>query len=233
MNITHAKAARRGGFTLIELLVVIAVIAILAAILFPVFARARENARRTSCSSNSRQIGTAIAQYLQDFDERYPIADHEDHDSNGAIDYPWFQPLQPYVKNEQLFQCPSMSKSGVHPVPRTDYLINGFFSHGTAQAAFKNVAEQVMVAERATDVTDIDYHPFAENDPPVFDAGEFDNIAKDRHFDGSNYVFADGHVKWMKFQATMIPIANDPDTGTAVGMHNINQLEPPGHDHTH
>ena len=226
MNITHAKAVRRGGFTLIELLVVIAIIAILAAILFPVFARARENARRSSCGSNGRQIGLAIAQYLQDYDERYMKADH---DSTPV--YAWFQPLQAYVKNEQLFQCPSMAPAGTHPSPRTDYVINGFFSHGAAQASFKDIAQQIMVAERADNLAVFDYHPWAEEDATSFDESVFDHIAKTRHFDGSNYVFADGHVKWLKFEATLSPKANDPHSGFNIGMHNINGIESPEHEH--
>src|ERR1700682_886826 len=94
------------GFTLIELLVVIAIIAILAAILFPVFARARENARRASCQSNLKQIGLATIQYVQDYDERFPdfgctgLASYIDDTGIGIK-------LQPYVKSYQVFVCPS------------------------------------------------------------------------------------------------------------------------------
>jgi prepilin-type N-terminal cleavage/methylation domain-containing protein/prepilin-type processing-associated H-X9-DG protein len=89
------------GFTLIELLVVIAIIAILAAILFPVFARARENARRASCQSNLKQIGLGIIQYTQDYDSTYPFAWNES-DFEG-----WAQYIQPYMKSLQVFRCPS------------------------------------------------------------------------------------------------------------------------------
>lgn len=227
MSITHAKAVRRGGFTLIELLVVIAIIAILAAILFPVFARARENARRSSCSSNGKQIGIAMSQYLQDNDERYPVADHE------AIPvYAWSEPLQPYIKSEQVFQCPSMPKAGPHPVPRTDYIVNGFFSHGLSQAKFNDVVQQIMVTERAEGLAVLDYHPWVEEGETTFDETVFDNIGKTRHFDGSNYVFADGHVKWLKFESTKAPQASDPEVPSYnIGMHNINSLESPEHVH--
>src|SRR5687767_8686968 len=100
---TRTSGTGNYGFTLIELLVVIAIIAILAAILFPVFARARENARRSSCSSNIRQLGLALKQYIQDYDERYPEAQTI---VNGT-DIGWAQNLQPYAKNLQLFQCPT------------------------------------------------------------------------------------------------------------------------------
>ena len=94
------KSNRKTGFTLIELLVVIAIIAILAAILFPVFARARENARRSSCMSNMKQIGLGVMQYLQDYDERY-MPEHDE----------WVDAVQPYIKSTQIFRCPSLAES--------------------------------------------------------------------------------------------------------------------------
>lgn len=113
---------KKEGFTLIELLVVIAIIALLAAILFPVFARARENARRTACQSNLKQIGLGIMQYTQDYDERLPT------DWNfGAADEAsnWMARINPYVKSTQLFVCPSNSfktsipSSGLWPGAQT------------------------------------------------------------------------------------------------------------------
>lgn len=99
--------SRDKGFTLIELLVVIAIIGILAAILFPVFARARENARRSSCLSNLRQIGLAMTHYSQDYDETLVPAAVMGDDGNAVL---WARILEPYVKNVQLFNCPSESK---------------------------------------------------------------------------------------------------------------------------
>src|SRR4028118_1729019 len=99
------RTRRTEGFTLIELLVVIAIIAILASILFPVFARARENARRASCQSNLKQIGLGFAQYTQDYDERYPRVG-----GKNAFNYyspSWRVAIYPYVKSTQLFSCPS------------------------------------------------------------------------------------------------------------------------------
>jgi prepilin-type N-terminal cleavage/methylation domain-containing protein/prepilin-type processing-associated H-X9-DG protein len=95
------------GFTLIELLVVIAIIAILAAILFPVFAKVREKARQTTCLSNEKQIGLAILQYTEDFDESFPMAcDTNWH--NG-----WAMQVQPYIKSYNAFLCPDDSKEGI------------------------------------------------------------------------------------------------------------------------
>jgi prepilin-type N-terminal cleavage/methylation domain-containing protein len=124
---------RRRGFTLIELLVVIAIIAILAAILFPVFARAREAARKTTCISNLKQIGLGVMMYVQDYDEVFPIANQEGdripnqqphawHGSNGA--YPHLvDVVQPYTKNEAMFNCPSLGKKVVRD-PATGWVSN-------------------------------------------------------------------------------------------------------------
>ena len=101
----HREAMmRRTGFTLIELLVVIAIIAILAAILFPVFARARENARKSTCQSNLKQMGLAIMQYVQDYDETYPIGGMLD---SKGVQIHWRHLIYPYVKNEGVFKCPA------------------------------------------------------------------------------------------------------------------------------
>lgn len=102
------------GFTLIELLVVIAIIAILAAILFPVFAQAREKARQTSCLSNLKQMGTGLMMYAQDYDESYvinnwavPLPYHPNGAVSGDRHGVWAKLLQPYLKNVQIFSCPS------------------------------------------------------------------------------------------------------------------------------
>jgi prepilin-type N-terminal cleavage/methylation domain-containing protein/prepilin-type processing-associated H-X9-DG protein len=95
---------RRSGFTLIELLVVIAIIAILAAILFPVFAQAREKARQTACLSNSKQIATAVHMYLQDYDETMPLAISWNDPRVSSL---WTDRVQPYIKNWDMMFCPS------------------------------------------------------------------------------------------------------------------------------
>lgn len=101
---------QKNGFTLIELLVVIAIIAILAAILFPVFGRARENARRSSCQSNLKQIGLGIMQYTQDYDEAMPptyIGSDYTYNNPATESYKWMDACFPYIKSEQIFVCPS------------------------------------------------------------------------------------------------------------------------------
>jgi prepilin-type N-terminal cleavage/methylation domain-containing protein/prepilin-type processing-associated H-X9-DG protein len=126
------------GFTLIELLVVIAIIAILAAILFPVFAQAREAARKTSCLSNTKQIGLGMMMYVQDYDEMYPCnswdtppigtADHESRTPNYLTAIQWLWRIMPYIKNRQIFACPS------DPNPRDGW--SGYWAPQGADAEF-------------------------------------------------------------------------------------------------
>lgn len=116
----------RPAFTLIELLVVIAIIAIIAAILFPVFGRARENARRSSCQSNLKQIGLGLMQYTQDYDERlpygtFPSAVSSQRDLTPTGYYLWIDAIFPYVKSEQLFVCPSTSATAANNINSYKY----------------------------------------------------------------------------------------------------------------
>ena len=133
----------RRAFTLIELLVVIAIIAILAAILFPVFAQAREKARQASCQSNLKQISTGLLMYVQDYDETVPFANFFPNTSGGGqINYSgeWQNVLQPYIKNAQVYRCPSDTRPNMDPVNINDpgpgltrtpisYLYNGFLGN--------------------------------------------------------------------------------------------------------
>lgn len=124
------------AFTLIELLVVIAIIAILAAILFPVFAQAREKARQTSCLSNTRQIGTALMMYIQDYDETIVL-----NNSNGAP-LPerkvWIDLLDPYMKNDGIKVCPSATTVGTNGTyltywqnKKSSYVLNNYYYYDT------------------------------------------------------------------------------------------------------
>jgi len=198
------------GFTLIELLVVIAIIAILAAILFPVFARARENARRSSCQQNIRQIGLAIKQYLSDYDESFPQTSVLANGSDAtASPWGWADACQPYVRNTQLFQCPSDSTqppSGTattvigSDAAYTDYFYNSLLGTGVNESSLQYIANTVMLGDalsgNATRNSNGDES--ATGSASIIDLANASVGAATRHLDGANYAFADGHVKWLK-----------------------------------
>src|SRR5262245_18901149 len=114
--------ARKAAFTLIELLVVKAIIAILAAILFPVFAQARDKARMSSCLWNERQLGTALMMYVQDYDETFPyIRFHQSSAQKGTFTYVWKNAVRPYLKSKDVLACPSNPTSRTVPgMPTSD-----------------------------------------------------------------------------------------------------------------
>ncbi|HVK02125.1 MAG TPA: prepilin-type N-terminal cleavage/methylation domain-containing protein [Armatimonadaceae bacterium] len=231
-----APGKRSAAFTLIELLVVIAIIAILAAILFPVFAKAREKARQASCLANQRQMSTAWLMYAQDFDESViPWTVTGATNSDGFI---WDRLIQPYQKNEQVLRCPSAGDSfvtytynanvgGISPTP------------ARALSSLENVAQTPVITdcgggEKFTDpVNNIpgwswsficpdgsgsyqargikwvamgaDGRPTGEkrwNNGGSYSAerDKAGTIQPDKHSDGANYVFADGHAKWHHYE---------------------------------
>ena len=143
--LSRRSRAAQSGFTLIELLVVIAIIALLAAILFPVFARARENARRSSCQSNLKQIGIGITQYTQDYDERWPLRYYGTEDGGeynlsynpGASDYfSWVDAIQPYTKSTQVFLCPSNSRKLAHCAPSSACTFPDTYDYSATPSAY-------------------------------------------------------------------------------------------------
>lgn len=243
---------QRLAFTLIELLVVIAIIAILAAILFPVFAQAKAAAKKTQDLSNHRQIIMAIMMYAGDYDDRTCATHHDLVPPETIADfYPWYKPLQPYIKNGDIFHDPVVSStptifpnlitSANWPDYRTDYSINGFFSHGANLTQFNRPAEQIVIAERHLSVGYFDYHPWASAPDgqwergmldgsgyifdPNDDSQDLDPQNKGRHMGGNNYSFADGHAKWLKFNQTLDK--NKPEAAVDNwGMHNIDNLPP-------
>jgi prepilin-type N-terminal cleavage/methylation domain-containing protein/prepilin-type processing-associated H-X9-DG protein len=240
---------RQRAFTLIELLVVIAVIAILTSILFPVFARAREQARKSACLSNLKQVGLAVMLYVQDYDESYPMAYSPVPSSDpmpGTSASYWFNVLQPYAKNRNVWYCPT---AGRLMVPGTDFqqysggyaynacgtsvpgsvgttLWNGFGvmfddATGVAQctphgsivkiAAVSNTSETILITDPASNGEDastlyfysglnISYWPQLHGGPVGPFAGVGDPTTTRAYTNptgGGNYLFADGHAKFM------------------------------------
>jgi len=184
------KSFNHPGFTLIELLVVIAIIAILSAILFPVFARAREKARQTTCLSNMKQVGFAFFMYADDYDETFQSA------------YQWKSKLDPYVNNRELFKCPSRPDlpwfygHGYNIgcpafMPTCDPVVAGF--DGKRQSEIENPSDKILTVEWDRCLAG----------PPIGPTGLYRGDALcfwavcRIHNGGSNILFGDGHVKWM------------------------------------
>lgn len=211
---------KRKGFTLIELLVVIAIVSILAAILFPVFARARENARKAACMSNQKQIGLAIMQYVQDYDGTYPVC--EFRDSTNTLMYYWYQAIDPYIKNKQVFVCPTAGKisnsggygwniggtNGANGFGYRGYGSAWFTPSGTGPVKLPEVDEpsaSIIIADPAS-------NGYAGNGSfvvaysalhyiPTLHGGQVGPFGGGTVAvppgGGGNYLFADGHVKWL------------------------------------
>lgn len=204
-----SQGFKRNGFTLIELLVVIAIIAILAAILFPVFARARENARRASCQSNLKQLGLGVAQYSQDYDEKMPLYSIPTPALAG-----WAFIVQPYVKSRQIFQCPSEPNAPVFLASGnfdTDYAYNLFLgwtgaaSDGRSIAQITNSSLTVLALDSDDRYSDswetgcgVDSSPTCASYTKGLATFNVVSNSAQRHLDGQNFAFVDGHVKWYK-----------------------------------
>ena len=222
-NIAPHSRRARSAFTLIELLVVIAIIAILAAILFPVFARARENARRSSCQSNLKQIGLGVMQYTQDYDEKFPLPSDFGLGMRTMI---WDASIQPYIKSVQVLQCPSESnpQKGVWEPGFSDYAYNkvltryvsaagGAYDTGKSLAELEVSASSIMLSESSMRDAWVNLQPRyvgpdnGESCSGIIglsgtgdcsDLAAMDRTAGRRHLEGANYLFADGHVKFQK-----------------------------------
>lgn len=206
-NVSRTKR----GFTLIELLVVIAIIAILAAILFPVFARARENARRSSCQSNLKQIGLGFLQYSQDYDEMMPYQSSSAQvyfmePDNGGWKPNFLWAVQPYLKSIQIYRCPSSAPSTSSPptdLSNTNYFINGVLTKTSAGAArsmasIPEVAAVIQIQEYLISVPISYERPALDSGSGNYEAWLYNTNYSNLHFDGGNLLYADGHVKWKK-----------------------------------
>jgi prepilin-type N-terminal cleavage/methylation domain-containing protein/prepilin-type processing-associated H-X9-DG protein len=219
------RHSNKRGFTLIELLVVIAIIAILAAILFPVFAKAREAARKTACINNLKQLGTGIMMYAQDYDETMPSANFGGLGATPTYaSYGWsyiFVILEPYLKNQGILACPSAPKMMVGPAPQinvnyaySEYIYDqgrGFSSLAALGNNNYGVASLAILGDsRFSGIfNDWDSGNTGSTTYPTNYLGRvyLANNTVPRH-EGSNFVYADGHAKFSPVQSIVCPASN-------------------------
>jgi len=201
---TTSQGMLRRGFTLIELLVVIAIIAILAAILFPVFAQAREKARATQCVSNLKQINTGIMMYSQDYDEMMPALRWN---GGASLGLHWYDATEPYIKNTQVWRCPSADPGvrtsglwGNNPSQgfvqrQVDYAWNEDAANLRSQASCSNPASTYLIMDKGNAQCFTGWYQWLQRARNTVRGGQ--SVAGP-HSEGKNVGFADGHVKWMK-----------------------------------
>ena len=184
------------AFTLVELIVVVAIIVILAAILYPVFARYDYPDRKSSCTSNLKQLALGMKQYIQDYDEKYPPTEN----ALGG----WGTLIFPYVKSDAIFQCPS-DKNRADKT--TDYFINARLA-SVQEKKLNSPSLTILMGDGKGDQT-LNYHL-----SQLPDAWRTDEKSPAwRHLERANYLFADGHVKWFKpKQITLNPSSKKQPT---------------------
>ncbi|BCM93846.1 hypothetical protein IAD21_05737 [Abditibacteriota bacterium] len=217
---TSYSHSKRHAFTLIELLTVIAIIALLAAILFPVFSQAREKARGVSCVSNLRQMGMALVQYTQDYDGHMP---NNDNSGGGGRWESTFDMMKSYYKSDQILMCPSATETDKFYLfsdttrPRCSYSINNtywndstdktFEKPGMLESAFTDPSNTVFMGDSKAEssgnawgfqVTGYQYMATT----PITQGSSAQGSFSYRHRGGANFVFFDGHVKWLAVGAT-------------------------------
>jgi prepilin-type N-terminal cleavage/methylation domain-containing protein/prepilin-type processing-associated H-X9-DG protein len=233
---------RYRGFTLIELLVVIAIIAILAAILFPVFAQARDKARQTSCLSNEKQIGLAVQMYMQDYDNTYPsqkgdgifvfAAKNKDSGLN------WYDELAPYIKSGQVWICPSDILNPGDKNPRKAPPSNGYHFNGNLVTAVGLSEAAVAAPSNCELMREAGYgwlwwqaylRPFPKDCDAVVDTNGKPINNQGFHRGGLNYLMADTHAHWYADSAALNLSQFPEDTGRSTkALHPKSQYCPKG-----
>jgi len=214
-----------GGFTLIELLVVIAIIAILAAILFPVFSRARAKARQTTCLSNMKQLALGMNMYAQDYDDTFPyysLWPGTAPPSSPATAYTWDTEIGPYVKNMQIFICPDNYFNGQsndlnQTGPKRGYALPRYIS-GQSMAGPQYTASTVLLLEKGAYLTGTWQDSAAEFPTQAGYNQTYGTQVTYRHNGGNNFAFVDGHAKW-------VPPGKGPWTDPGTGVNPVGECE--------